>query len=106
MKKIISYILISVAMLCILGTIMWIVMCIHDYHVLVDDPSASGIDFLVVFFYPLGLAICSAVGFASSLIARLLYKSKTISVLSLIGIILFATVILLGMAYFIFFWIL
>lgn len=32
MKRIFSYILISVTLLCILGTVMWAMMCVQDYH--------------------------------------------------------------------------
>jgi hypothetical protein len=105
MKRIFSYILISVTLLCILGTVMWAMMCVQDYHSIANNPSASGVDYLTVMFYPFGLDILSIVGFTSSLIARRLYKSKVVSVFSSIGIILFAGIILLHIVFMMFLWI-
>lgn len=82
--------LLFIALLCVIGTVAWGVICVEDYNTIAIDPASSGVDFLLIWMgYSIGFFCLSIVGFISSLITKQLNNSKNISIISLIGIILF-----------------
>lgn len=66
--KVLSWILLCLSLLCVVGMIGWGIGCIEDYRATQALPSPSGVDFLGTLFYPLGFVAFSLLGTIFSLI--------------------------------------
>lgn len=67
-KRFITILLIGLIVLCIVASVAWGVVCVMDYQSIINDPAASGIDYLFGFVYALGFAFAGIVGFVAALI--------------------------------------
>ena len=71
MKRILPYLFFFLSLLCLPAIAFWCVTCIADYHAIIADPSASGIDFLgLSFLYGLGFVFCGVPGLVFSVLYR------------------------------------
>ena len=68
MKKFITILLIELIVLCFVASVAWGVVCWLDYQSVINDPAASGIDYMVGFVYALGFAFAGIIGFVAALI--------------------------------------
>ena len=97
MKRVLSYLLLGLAVLCAMACVWWGVACARDYAAISADPSASGIDYLGLgFLYALGFWFCGIPGLFVSALARRKAEAGMISMVSRILAVLFALVILGG----------
>ena len=94
MKKFSAILMLILVLLCLIGTVVWGVICMQDYQRIVNDPATSGIDYLVGFVYALGFAAIGIFGFAFGLMLAKISEKTMIKMCAYICTAIFALEVL------------
>ncbi len=99
MKKGVAVFLAVMMFLCLLGSVVWGIICANDYQNLINNPATDSIEFLALgVVYAMGFFVLGVVGFIAAAVLPRLAKTEALKVTAYIGMLLFAVEVFASLA--------